>query len=125
MKNEGRRTSWRRSAIKETPCIVSSYSGSLYINFSFLNYVLIFNTHQASDVLDVFDEDDIEAYEEEREDLKFSLKIFLYNNNPDLVSDVVNQGKIHATKQIFWHSENYIINALLFPQNLYTFLVAG
>merc|ERR1712136_616254 len=50
---------------------------------------------KASDVLDVYDEDDIEAYEEEREELKFSLKIFLYNNNSDLVSDVVNQAIKH------------------------------
>lgn len=50
---------------------------------------------KASDALDVYDEDDIEAYEEERDELKFSLKIFLYNQNPELVKDIVNQAIRH------------------------------
>jgi len=50
---------------------------------------------KASDSLDVYDEDDIEDYEEEREELKFSLKIFLYNNNPSLVNDIVDQAIQH------------------------------
>lgn len=50
---------------------------------------------QASDALDVYDEDDIEEFEEERDELKFSLKIFLYNNNPSLVNDIIDQALQH------------------------------